>query len=541
MTIFRPKYVKLAVGAAVCVVSVFAVAYAHSLLFRPVSRPIGADEGYIAAFALRMIDGHWLPYVDAVSHRGPVLYWVVAVFQRIAGAYGWTGMRVVAAAAVVVTMGLSFAAGAAVGRPIGGAFGGALYATVIICTFGIEEGMQTNGEYVAAPIGMAAVLAVAWAMQRARTQRSRYRLLAVGGMLAALQGLTKQTALPVVGPLALWALAGEPCGASVHGRGKQLAAIGAGWGGLVAIVLAVYASVGSLWDFVYYFWRYNFEIYMEPYREQSLSKEAGKLLIDNPYPGVALVLIALVGPLLLLSRARSFRLPHLSAAYAEYGMEVTTALDASLMALAAVMAFRYWPHYWVTGISFAALFVGIVFERALGAADSLGSVLAHLLGPAALIAALAIPAKARIRAIKANHVGGPPAPNPICAEVDKLTRPDDFMFVWGFNADLYVDCHRRPASRFVFTTFVAGVVPPFWSDPQPTRVALRAQETLRRELTEKTVPLILDVPGGLGGVSIASYPAYATLLADKYCPPTTVSGNGRTANLYRLRAGRACE
>jgi hypothetical protein len=450
-------------------------------------------------------------------------------------------MRLLAAAAVVATVGLSFGAGAAARLPIGGAIGGTLYAAVILVAFNAEDGMQVNGEYVCAPIGMAALFAVAWAMMRSQTQRSRYRLLACAGVLAALQGLTKQTALAAVGPFALWALVGEPLGETSNGLRKQLVAICAGWFGLLGVVVAIYAISGSLWDFVYYFWRYNLEIYMEPYRSASLRRMAIDLWAASPYLGSALVLTALGGPLLVLSRCASLRPRDMSSAYRTFGMEATAALEVSLMLLGAMMACRNWPHYWVTTIPFASLFIGILFERALGSANTLGSVLAHLLGPAALMAALAVPTTERLALFKKNHSVAPPAENPICVEVGKLSRPDDFIFIWGFDGDLYVDCHRRPASRFVFNTFQAGVVPPFWADPRPTRVAPRSRETLLRELTEKPVPLILDMPARLGGTSMTSVPMYATLLAEKYCPPKDVTGEGRSAKLYRSRAGGPCE
>lgn len=47
----------------------------HLWFIYPYPSVLWCDEGYIAAFALRMLGGHWLPYVDAVSQRGPVLYW----------------------------------------------------------------------------------------------------------------------------------------------------------------------------------------------------------------------------------------------------------------------------------------------------------------------------------------------------------------------------------------------------------------------------------------------------------------------------------
>ena len=60
------------VGALV--VSVLITVRAHLHYLYPYATPVSNDEGYISAFAIRLIRGHWLPYVDAISQRGPVLY-----------------------------------------------------------------------------------------------------------------------------------------------------------------------------------------------------------------------------------------------------------------------------------------------------------------------------------------------------------------------------------------------------------------------------------------------------------------------------------
>src|SRR6266567_1789054 len=59
----------------------------------PYSMQVGFDEGYEAAAVERIIDGHWLPYVDCVSHRGPFLYWSQAVLHLLVGRFELTGTR----------------------------------------------------------------------------------------------------------------------------------------------------------------------------------------------------------------------------------------------------------------------------------------------------------------------------------------------------------------------------------------------------------------------------------------------------------------
>src|SRR5689334_15550482 len=75
--------------SAVCL----ACAVAPQLWFMRRDRPVGMDEGYMGALALRLIDGHLLPGVDGVGQRGPVLYWLVTLSQSVFGQYDWRGFR----------------------------------------------------------------------------------------------------------------------------------------------------------------------------------------------------------------------------------------------------------------------------------------------------------------------------------------------------------------------------------------------------------------------------------------------------------------
>ena len=70
-----------------------------------------------------MIQGSWLPYVDGVSQRGPMLYWIVAVAQKLWDPYGWGGMRALGMLCLIATVAGSFVAGFANRLPLGGALG----------------------------------------------------------------------------------------------------------------------------------------------------------------------------------------------------------------------------------------------------------------------------------------------------------------------------------------------------------------------------------------------------------------------------------
>jgi hypothetical protein len=62
------------------------------------------DDGYVTAVGERLLDGHLLPYVDAASHRGPVMYWLAALAQALGGRMEWYGIRALASLAFLTSL-----------------------------------------------------------------------------------------------------------------------------------------------------------------------------------------------------------------------------------------------------------------------------------------------------------------------------------------------------------------------------------------------------------------------------------------------------
>jgi hypothetical protein len=97
------------------------------------------------------------------------------------------------------------------------------------------------------------------------------------------------------------------------------------------------------------------------------------------------------------------------------------------------------------------------------------------------------------------------------------------MFVWGFQPWDYIDCKRKPASRYVFTTFVMGYVP-WFDEPEEKereRMTPGSHELLVRELEATKPAVVIDVP--IGWRSMDRYPDLAPFLAS-YCLLTTDGG-----------------
>jgi hypothetical protein len=98
----------------------------------------------------------------------------------------------------------------------------------------------------------------------------------------------------------------------------------------------------------------------------------------------------------------------------------------------------------------------------------------------------------------------------------EYTEEGDHVFIWGFDSDLYITCRRRPASRYLYATMVAGVVVPFWNKARPEWVARNAQENLIAELKQRNVAVIIDSPKRMRGRSILSVPKLKQYVSSRY-------------------------
>ncbi len=543
--LLSPRRLPTVTGAALTLVALGQVCRVQRWLFRPVPRQVGFDEAYLAAFADRMIQGHWLPYVDAVSHRGPMLYWATAVAQWLGGSFAWTGIRWLGLLSMLATCLACFAAGVAARCPFAGGTAALFYAYVVLLAFVPEAGLELTGESLATPFVVAAVLLVAVAL-RAPKSRTREAALFGAGAAAALGALTKQTAILGILPLIPWILSSFPqLPLTRRERLRSWASLLGGWLLPVGCVLAKFAYHKQLPAFVYWFYTYNASVYMEPYRGASLARELNGLIDKYTIFSFGVVLIVLWGLLVVpFARVRhdGGGLSRLLAAYASRGFEATVAAQAAVALLPAILAMRYWAHYFIPVLPWIGFAIGLVLEGAVGLMDRLAPALVLAVGGAALAGYVHVALGQRVDTLaRGPTMETPHQTDPICSTIDAHSQPDERIFIWGFDGDLYLTCQRHPASRFVFTTMVAGIVAPFWNEMRPQRVAPRAQETLIGELEESQAPLILDCPKHLGGVSMRQIPMLEHYLDDAYCPLPAVIGNGgRMAMPYVRKPNAGC-
>jgi hypothetical protein len=482
---------------------------------------LNVDEGYIVAFGRRMLDGQLLPYVDAVSHRGPMVYWAGAIVALF-GSTSWLPVRVAAAVVFIAVALLTFLAGRRAGQPLAGAVGAAACAYGSLIILIPMDGIAFNGEVVLNLFVTAAFLCLAHGLMTDERAPS-FRWVAVAGALAMLGALSKQVGATMLGPFGLWVLAaaaGHP--GLVRGqRWRLVGAFALGAFAPLALVQLRYLVVGELKTFWYYFFTYNFDVYMLPFRGVSRLQAINRWLVENLL--VATLALGAVGwglgRVAMAWSGRGWRA--LPAAYHAAGFQVTVCLGAAASLLGAQLAMRGWGHYFVQAIPWFGLLAGIVAEpwaagrASVAAVRPASRVVFHLL--------VLVPILTMIEAAygprHANNARSRPQPPSICTPIQANAGPDEAVFVWGFWSEIHVWCKRKPGSRFVFSTFVSGVIPWFleYSKQQDDSLATPgARKQLVADLEASRAAVIVDAFASMGQRPMRRYQELAGYLDQHY-------------------------
>lgn len=535
-------------AALALVVSVAITLRAHAHFLLPYATPVSNDEGYISALGLRMIRGHWLPYVDGVSQRGPITYWLAALSMRVGGMWSWVPIRVLALLCALSTLGLVFALALELFGPAAAAI--AVMASTYFFTYELNpwDGIGFNGEVVAMIFALASWLLVARAMRRVEDPRGPVRRrnahLLAAGVLASCAGLSKQMALIHAVPLAAWIVLGTTDPASTRrSRARDLFRFTGGAAVPFAVVVAIFAAAGHLREFVYYFQQYGRDIFMAPVNASSY-RDKLKEQLDKYLFGITVV--ASLGWVLaarVLRRVADHEGPRWTGLRAQGGMLVAF-LQLVASVIGASFTGRFFPHYFVEVHSVAAVVIGGALAASVAPARAsvrgrfLGT-LTMVLGATALlwVCAWNLARNVRLRR-ETDRWYQDPRTDPIVRYVAERTDPGERIFVWGFRAETYLSAQRMPASRFVYTVYPAGVVPWFQAtrEEEERRQVPGSRAQLLADLEREQPELIIDAGRTMSGRYMYNYPQLRAYLDRGYCFMRYVDGEP----VYRRRHGDTC-
>jgi hypothetical protein len=534
------------VALVALVVSLWTTGHAHSYFMRPYAVPVSNDEGYITAMVLRMVRGHWLPYVDAVSQRGPITYWLCALVMSIGGLFSWATLRWFSLGLAFGIIALVFLLGVELFSPF--AAGIAVLVQTYFVTYELTpwDGLGYNGEIVAMQFVLLSALFVARAQNRSakretglrRVLSSRVTWLFAAGALAACAGLSKQVTLLHVGPAVFWILVGpRPIADQAEATGQSPRERRIGWlrtrvrdfwwyflGFAVpfAMVLGRYVAAGHLREFVYYFQEYGRDIFMAPLTPEAMRVKMQEE-IDRYFIGIAAV--SFLGLFAIARAARAFLAAPRGKRLESNAGTLFALLHFLAAAAGASFTWRFFGHYFVQLYPFVGLMAGYVASGPLEDMDErhLPSVIGGLVVVSGGAVLLAIANSALQRNVDLRRESDrwyqDPEADAIVHYVVQKTTPSDTIFVWGFRAETYVSARRFPASRYVYTVYNSGVVPWYPATPEQdaSRVVPGSQQLLLSDLEETRPELVVDAGRSMAGRYMYQIPLLRTYLDKHYC------------------------
>jgi 4-amino-4-deoxy-L-arabinose transferase-like glycosyltransferase len=473
------------------------------------------DEAIHAAAARTILDGGVL-YRDAIDQRTPLTYYAVAGVFALCGENNLWALRCGIALLIATTAGLLGLAGWRLRGPAAGGAAALLFALLSSSVLSAGDAYAAGTEWFVAFFSSAAA-AVFFGGAAAPSPRRLF----VTGLLAAGAFLSKQPALlDLAAPAAALAYLAWRRADKIRGMLPAFAALAAGWLTPVLVTAGYFAAKGALADGIFYAWTYNVAYYGP---EVTTADRLGSLAVPFQLIGRSqpwLLALWVVGAFAVLHRLLQ-RNPTPAEAAANPGAVFVAAWSLSGLAGAAAGG-RGFDHYSIQFLAPFCLGAGLVLSWLF---HQIRPLAARPLARAAgvlLLAAIVYGAGAAAVAARQRTLPEDPSVR-ISAYIREHSAATDRIFVWGYHPDIYLYADRRPASRFLYGSFLSGLIP--WTNTAPerdTRYAIvpGAMETLLQELTARPPVFIVDCSAGPNRFwqkyPLEKFPALRGFIARRY-------------------------
>jgi 4-amino-4-deoxy-L-arabinose transferase-like glycosyltransferase len=499
------------------------------------------DETIHAAAARTLLDGGVM-YRDAVDQRTPLTYYAMAAIFAVGGTNNLWAVHAVLAGVIALTgVGLCLLARRARHPGVG-----------VVAAF-VFAALSTNLFYAsdanAAETEWFAILFTTWgAWWFWRTMTAPTLRPAFGaGVLFGLAFLSKQpAALDLVAPLVatVWLAATRRWNMITAGR--VVAGLVGGFVAVTGAVLLYFAAHGALGDLIFYTWTYNVHYYGPEVAalDRVLSALQLFVMLRQEYP---LVLLAAVAAAAVLTvRLAQFRIPEAERTAQPWRLYVLVWSATSLAAAAS--SGRGYAHYFIQclpALSLLAAWTLVVAASWVRCRWQAGPSLPHRLG----LAGLALPLLAMAVSLVAGPLAGrrrpvPPADPALrsAAFITGHTTPDERIFVWGYNPDIYLYANRKPASRFLYCSFQTGLIP--WTNLAPDKdtayaIVPGAMKTLLGELDARRPTFIVDCSFGphrhFSKYPIAKFPDLEAFVSAHYVAADPAQFDPQGFRLYLIK------
>jgi len=446
------------------------------------------DEAIHAAAARTILDGGVL-YRDAVDQRTPLSYYAVAAVFALCGENNLWAVRAGVAGLIAATAFLLFLAGRRLRGPGAGAAAAGLYALLSSSVFFSGDAYAANTEWFTAFFTSAA----AWVFLAGATPVTPRRLF-WSGLLLGCSFLSKQPALlDLAAPVAALAFVGWRQRPFRRGLLVQLLMLVAGWLAPVLLTLGYFAARGALRDCLFYAWTYNLSYYGP---EVTTAGRLGTVVVPFQLLGASqpcLLALWAAGALLAVHRLLQ-RQPAPAESATNPGLLFLAVWSLAGLAAAAAGG-RGFDHYSIPFLAPFCLGGGWVLAGLFSRVTTPGRgrlIAAALLGVVAYgLGSAILPARRRTLPVDPSVR--------VSAYIRAHSSPTDRIFVWGYHPDIYLFADRRPASRYLYASFLTGLIP--WTNTAPERdtsyaIVPGAMETLLHDLAARDPAFIVDCSAG---------------------------------------------
>src|SRR5437667_1103596 len=470
-------------------------------------QPIDSEAMY-SVVANEMVDGG-RPYIDAVERKPPLLFWTYAAVFQVAGKFKWKALHIVALMWTLCAMAGLYVIGSELFDRNTGLIAALFYG--VFQSWWTWKTLAFDGEML---MNLAIIWAWAIALRRS-SSRLRPELFPAGALLGA-AFLLKQPAAIAAIPLGIYLLLPSYRTSRSLTRMNsiiQAAILTAGFLAALGLVTIVLCKQGILDDAVYW-----------TIADHDVPHVFWQKGIVNTLTFLAACLPLVIGAIMASRDKSEIWAGRAAERTALFGLLAASAIGAAAGA-------RFYRHYYVQLIPPLAL-LGAPYYTKLWSRTIQPP---HwLLRPAVTYAWLSC----TVIAFSIVHWTGL-APLRVPSETGRYlsthSSPDDRIFVWGQTSKIYLDAHRRPASRYIATFPLTGYV---FGGPIPgfdtrSRIMPGAWTTLKQDFARHPPTYIVDVQADpkTAQYPVKNFPILAKLLAEWY-QPVAYTAEGV---IYRMR------
>ena len=470
-------------------------------------QPIDSEAMY-SVVANEIVDGG-RPYADAVERKPPLLFWTYAAVFNVAGKYNWKALHIVALVWTLCAMAGLYVIGRELFDRNTGLIAAFFYS--VFQPWWTWKNLTFDSEML-----MNLPIIWAWAIAFGRgSSRLRPELFLAGALLGA-AFLLKQPAAIAAVPLGIYLLLPSYRASRSLTRTNsiiQAAILTAGFFAVLGLVTIVLWKQGILHDAFY--WTIADHDIPHVFWQKGIVNTLTFLGVCSPL---------VIGAILACRDKDEIWAGKTAERTALLGLLAASAIGAAAGA-------RFYPHYYVQLIPPLALLAAPYYARLWSQRMQPPH---WLLRPAVTYVWLAL----TIIVFLIMHWTGL-APRRVPSEagryLSKHSSPDDRIFIWGQSSKIYLDAHRRPASRYIETYPLTGYV---FGGPIPgfdtrSRILPGAWTNLEQDFARHPPTYIVDIQPDPKSAHypVKDFPILAKLLAERYQPVAhTAEGV-----IYRMR------